>query len=182
MFQCPNCRAYTDLSAEVDDSNDSYEAPPSITTNGLSVGDASGGGGLLANGDARHSTGNIFNTPRPGLEDANLAAITEHLNLQAGGTSTGIEDNPRPNRSDNDPVTLNVSEGSSSPDRRIQRSPNLAIPDPGSPVTHLAVTSQNRRIPARSETPVSTEPLEDGPLTPRNDSGPLAFDGHAGRL
>ncbi|EFE42375.1 FHA domain protein [Trichophyton verrucosum HKI 0517] len=25
MFQCPNCRAYTDLNAEVDDSNDPYE-------------------------------------------------------------------------------------------------------------------------------------------------------------
>jgi hypothetical protein len=34
MFQCPNCRAYTDLSAEVDDTNDTVEndapsGPPS---------------------------------------------------------------------------------------------------------------------------------------------------------
>ena len=37
MFQCPNCRAYTDLSAEVDDSNDAEEAAeeevPAISDN-----------------------------------------------------------------------------------------------------------------------------------------------------
>lgn len=29
MFQCPNCRAYTDLSAEVDDSNDANDVDTS---------------------------------------------------------------------------------------------------------------------------------------------------------
>lgn len=181
MFQCPNCRAYTDLSAEVDDSNDAYEPAPTIASNGLPMGEASNGGSL-SNGDANHSTGNAGNAgnaPRPGLEDANLAAITEHLNIQAGGEPQ-VEDNPRIDHEDEHGGS-NASEVTNIAERRTPHGPNIVIPDPGAPVSHLAVSSQNRRHPPRSETPIS-EHMEDGPLTPRNDSGPLAFDGHAGRL
>ncbi|KAK2754485.1 hypothetical protein FQN54_006885 [Arachnomyces sp. PD_36] len=178
MFQCPNCRAYTDLSAEVDDSNDSYEAPPTAPPNGLPASESTNG--VLSNGD--------LNPPRPGLDDANLAAMTEHLNLQSGGTPRRSDDNPSSNHADG-PVTINTSSTSEepgTPERRTTRGPNIVIPDSGSPATHLAVSSQstgtNRRLPTRSETPVSSDHMEDGPLTPRNDSGPLAFDGHAGRL
>lgn len=179
MFQCPNCRAYTDLSAEVDDSNDAYDAP-TVASNGLPIADTSNGG-TLGNGDTSHSTGNAVNAPRPGLEDANLAAITEHLNLQAGGEPRNAEDSPRPDHED-EHAGSNASDGTSISEIRTSRGPNIVIPDPGSPVTHLAVSCRTRRHAPRSETPVSSEHMEDGPLTPRNDSGPLAFDGHAGRL
>lgn len=180
MFQCPNCRAYTDLSAEVDDSNDVYDIAPTVASNGLPVGDANNGDNL-ANGDASHSTENEENAPRPGLDDSHLAAITEHLNLQAGGDPRNSEDNPRLGHED-EHTGSNASEGTSIAEQRVRRSSNIVIPDPSSPVTHLAVSCQARRQAPRSETPVSSEHTEDGPLTPRNDSGPLAFDGHAGRL
>lgn len=171
MFQCPNCRAYTDLSAEVDDSNDPYDTPPTGAANGISTSETTNG--VLSNPGV--------NPLNSALDDANLAAMAEHLNLQSGGTSRRADDNPSSNHVDG-PVTVNTSEEPGTPERRTTRGPNIVIPDSGSPATHLAVSSQsNRRHPTGSETPVSDH-MEDGPLTPRNDSGPLAFDGHAGRL
>ena len=178
MFQCPNCRAYTDLNAEVDDSNDGFENGPVGASNGHPTLDATHGA-PPGNGDANRRADDVLPlTLRPTgpslSEDANLAAITDRLNLEAS------RDDIQRSRHATDEPSLHTSDDTDSPDEGPPRSPSLIIPN--SPATHLAVASQNRRFPTRSETPVSSEHLEDGPLTPRNDSGPLAFDGHAGRL
>lgn len=162
MFQCPNCRAWTDLSAEVDDSDDSDNERratrrelPSGTQNNPENEETRGSQCPQANG-ASHSS------------DAELAAVTENMRLEERGTSGQQAENP-----DSAGTTQDEPNG---------RSANIPIPARLSPTETPSGASRHGQSQRRSDTPGSAETFEDNPMTPRNDSGPLAFDGRAGRL
>lgn len=170
MFQCPNCRAFTDLSAEVDDSNDhegekaqeepldteeeNQAAPRSETQSAANV---------QQNGDQETQ-----NQLEPHPEEPDLATDVENLHLQdeqapeVDTEDTGSSDSPAPNASNDD----------------LARSATVNIPG-WQPTQPLNVPT-SRHAHLRADTPVRSETSDDNPLTPRNDSGPLAFDGRAG--
>jgi hypothetical protein len=164
MFQCPNCRAFTDLSAEVDDTNDyepegkeDKEAP--ATEENVP--------------EPRSETHSPANAPLASdvhqediiPEEPDLVTDVENLHLQEQRPDVDTEDSrstdsPAPNGSNDD-----LSRSATTNIPGWQPTQPLNVPH----VSHL-----------RADTPVRSETSDDNPLTPRNDSGPLAFDGRAG--
>jgi hypothetical protein len=96
--------------------------------------------------------------------DRELAAIAENLHLgEEGNTPMQNAENPDgANITSKGPVSSNT------------QSANIPIPSGSS--------SHANQSNSRSDTPANHETFEDDPMTPRNDSGPLALDGRAGHL
>lgn len=165
MFQCPNCRAFTDLSAEVDDSNDQdVEAKRAASASANVSEEARSETQTPAEATATNNDGQqplIPETGRPG--ESELATDVENLHLQEGqllgaDTDSRGSNSPAPDHSSND----------------LARSTTLFQP------TQPLNVPSSRSSHLRADTPVRSETSDDNPLTPRNDSGPLAFDGRAG--
>ncbi|KAL2865112.1 FHA domain protein [Aspergillus lucknowensis] len=163
MFQCPNCRAYTDLSAEVDDSND-YEAEGSNKQTGSSKTEPT---------DELRST-----TCSPQFEPSRASSdsrTSEDRQTPELATETGLAADVENMRlSDNTP---------SGPDTEasIASAPNSGASVPG----WQSLTPSSNQVPPRQailrvDTPMRSESSDENPLTPLNESGPLAFDGRAG--
>lgn len=177
MFQCPNCRAYTDLSAEVDDSNDFYDGeervgPPSARDN--PVVDTT-----RSNGDPNTSNAPTTDNGHNGSEVDQLAAAANNMTLEnpalavQNGSAEDLNQEP-------DNATPEIPPPDEPP-TEIPRSPNIAIPTRRPP--DVPEGGPDRRAqPAHGHSPAIRDQFEDCPLTPRNDLGPLAFDGRAGRL
>ncbi|CAI7634486.1 hypothetical protein N7533_004715 [Penicillium manginii] len=166
MFQCPNCRAFTDLSAEVDDSNDQdVEARRAASANVSEEARSetqTPADVPAANNDAQQPPAQEAGRP----EDSELVTDVENLHLQEGqllgaDTESRGSNSPAPDSSSND----------------LARSATINIPG-FQPTLPLNVPS-GRSSHLRADTPVRSETSDDNPLTPRNDSGPLAFDGRA---
>lgn len=165
MFQCPNCRAYTDLSAEVDDSPD-YEDGAQKEAASESRQGASEEARSTADppADTNHNSSNNNNSGNPAnsdhtrnsSEEADLVSNVENMRLHDGNVSTDDTDHsnsPAPDSNDG-----------------VVHSPNIDIPAS----RNQSTSHRGRQSEAPSEVP------EDNPMTPRNDSGPLVFDGRAG--
>lgn len=161
MFQCPNCRAFTDLSAEVDDSNDAEEKREKEAAE---------------DGTSSHSSEQL-ETEAPSAVETNS---TE-------GPSDQLGDLPEEENLANDVENLHLQDDQQTDDTRSSASPapnsstddlarSATINIPGWQSTQPLSVPSGRPSQLRSETPTS----DDNPLTPRNDSGPLAFDGRAG--
>ncbi|KAE8340439.1 hypothetical protein BDV24DRAFT_133884 [Aspergillus arachidicola] len=165
MFQCPNCRAYTDLSAEVDDSND-YEEVEQKPTSTEEQRDSS------QDRRSETRTPQLETNPTPEASNSSqdsVDALPNSLSAAAGLT--------------HDVGTMHLNENSTS--RELDdATPRVADPSPvvtgsiGIPVP-TASALQCRQAQLRADTPVRSESSDDNPLTPRNDSGPLVFDGRA---
>ncbi|KAJ5356591.1 Zinc finger RING-type [Penicillium concentricum] len=164
MFQCPNCRAFTDLSAEVDDSNDSEEKREKEPTEDRASNDS--GEQLETEGPSVVETSSLEGPPDQlgDLAEENLVNNVENLHLQDDQQTddTRSTASPAPNSSTDN----------------LARSATINIPG-WQPTQPLSVPS-GRQSQLRTDTPVRSETSDDNPLTPRNDSGPLAFDGRAG--
>ena len=181
MFQCPNCRAYTDLSAEVDDTNDfEEEARQHNTTEpelepveeqGTSEEAPAVSGQPRDGRDDQENLNHLMNGSQSNAvqdfsREADLAFNVQGLNLHDGNGSAGETEGGNRSLS-----SLSMDPGQVSGDDMV-RTANIDIPRPrrlGSSTAHGSTTQQSRM-----------EMGEDNPLTPRNDSGPLAFDGRAG--
>lgn len=177
MFQCPNCRAFTDLTAEVDDSNDYHpggeeekdalaQATNPETVRSETQSPAHG----PVPGDATNSTANFVREALPldeslaPREEPDLVTDVENLHLQ---------DESRP---DPDTEDSRSTDSPSASNEHLERSATANIPG-WQPTQPLSVpTAAHLRV----DTPNRSETSDDNPLTPRNDSGPLAFDGRAG--
>ncbi|KAJ5690080.1 E3 ubiquitin-protein ligase DMA2 [Penicillium macrosclerotiorum] len=176
MFQCPNCRAFTDLSAEVDDTNDvdhekGEKTPADGEADALNVSEGRPSEPQLEteetppNGTGPQQVSASLGTH---AEEPDLATDVENLHLQDDQqTGADLDDgrssnSPAPNTSNDD----------------LARSATINIPG-WQPTQPLNVPS-SRQSHLRADTPVRSETSDDNPLTPRNDSGPLAFDGRAG--
>ncbi|PGH27678.1 hypothetical protein AJ80_00693 [Polytolypa hystricis UAMH7299] len=170
MFQCPNCRAYTDLSAEVDDSNDAYEEeattePPNARDQPVSE--------CPINATPPRDGGPPVNEAEPPADRSRQPNVDQ---LTAATNSLALERTPSPNRTG---TTLQAA--STEATDGIPRSPNINIPSRSPPDEGSRLT-QNRVSAIASDTLQASTMFEDNPMTPRNDLGPLAFDGRAGRL
>ncbi|KGO75744.1 Zinc finger, RING-type [Penicillium italicum] len=160
MFQCPNCRAFTDLSAEVDDSNDVEEKREEPADDRACNGSAerleTEAPSTVQTNSTEGTSDQLGDLP----EEENLVNNVENLHLQDDQQTddTRSSASPAPNSSTDDLV----------------RSATINIP--GWQPTQPLNVPPGRPSQLRSETPTS----DDNPLTPRNDSGPLAFDGRAG--
>lgn len=155
MFQCPNCRAFTDLSADVDDTNEADD----IHVKGETKDEASN---ASREPDTEvSSVAGTNSTEEPLLEDlpeeANLVGDLEILHLEQQ-----MED-----------AFGATSSNTNSGNIDLARSATVNLPG-WQPSQPLSVPS-GRPPHLRGDTPTS----DDNPLTPRNDSGPLAFDGRA---
>ncbi|KAJ5152180.1 Zinc finger RING-type [Penicillium capsulatum] len=169
MFQCPNCRAFTDLSAEVDDSND-YEGGEQEKGESVAPADSEAPG-AAAQAVADASATNGDERPPSALEshpeETDLVTDVENLHLQddqrpeVDTEDTGSSASPAPNGSSDD----------------LARTAASNIPG-WQPTQPLNVPAGSARL--RADTPVRSETSDENPLTPRNDQGPLAFDGRAG--
>lgn len=168
MFQCPNCRAFTDLSAEVDDSND-FEA-----------GEQKGESAAPADSEApRSATQSPANAPPTNGNEqiqAGLESHPEEIDLVTDVENLHLQDDQRPDVDTED----TGSSGSPAPNASNDDLARSAISNiPGwQPSQPLSVPHGSAHL--RADTPVRSEISDDNPLTPRNDQGPLAFDGRAG--
>ncbi|KAJ6148142.1 hypothetical protein N7497_010124 [Penicillium chrysogenum] len=164
MFQCPNCRAFTDLSAEVDDSNDPEEKREKEKKE-------------PAEDRASNDSGEQAETEVPSVVETNsvqgppdeLGDLPEEENLANDVENLHLQDDQQTDYTRN---SASPAPNSSSDD--LARSATTNIPG-WQPTQPLSVPA-GRQSQLRSDTPTS----DDNPLTPRNDSGPLAFDGRAG--
>ncbi|KAF4553796.1 E3 ubiquitin-protein ligase DMA2-like protein [Elsinoe fawcettii] len=161
-FQCPNCRAYADLEAEVEPAEVDSEvefaqalraSEADASGGGGSSDDASGGEGQGVRGELQHST-----TRR---------TLIEHAGEEVGG-----EEDEELSRA-MDSTSLEHSQG--------ERSLPVAVP--GS--SRGAEQGGREPMGARSATPTSTAQFAlaasvmggpEGPMTPRNDAGPFVLD------
>jgi hypothetical protein len=247
MFQCPNCRAFTDLSAEVDDSNDLEEkrekesvasAPAAETTEPAEpqtspaepiqpeaslesqniestnhvdhphdqLGDVTEEESLAGDiGEANLPNGTEQTSPPNHTGSASLPNGTEqgsqpdrteefHPSTDAGGLlmrndglgsfleedslASGLEHLLIQDYLRTDTRSENTSPALGSSTTDLARSATISIPG-WQPSQPLSIPS-GRQAQLRSDTPGRSETSDDNPLTPRNDSGPLAFDGRAG--
>lgn len=207
MFQCPNCRAYTDLSAEVDDSNDPFEdetyPEPLKSQDQPAQGSPDNTTAATTNSAAAKSTGersasspNGHNHHRQTSEDHdNLAAAVDMMNLDETPLATPRAGNGVPRRTNS---TANAD--LNTPD--VGMANGIRNEAAGHGFGETIIRSSNIDIPQCLRPPDGRRPqqprhgdnvgggagaggndmFEDTPLTPRNDLGPLAFDGRAGRL
>nr|KMM71881.1 dma1 [Coccidioides posadasii RMSCC 3488] len=179
MFQCPNCRAYTDLSADVDDTNDmgdededgpvhsqdhpAIEAPcaslNAVADQASRIGDCQPDGQIPLNS---HRSGELegVHTAQDAFHDA-PDVPSEEANPES-----------------DDSLTRNAQSESID---EIARTPNIDIPRRNFSRT-VDQATQNRLAASTGASPIVRDNFEDCPLTPRNDLGPLALDGRAGRL
>lgn len=178
MFQCPNCRAYTDLSADVDDTADGYDEIESRPAN---------------------------TRDQPIIENPCAPPTSGSRALEAENAAQTNAQIPQRNRQpdDHEPVhTMTTSQSSCleivnvddeetghecetalsrNAELEISRSPNIDIPYRGMART-IDEATQSRLAASHGVSPVVRDNFEDCPLTPRNDLGPLALDGRAGRI
>lgn len=168
MFQCPNCRAWTDLSAEVDDTIEFEDESPEEgnSDSALNASDDTTSETNAANNDT--ATGATGEQPQSNTQSNETTTDDNELATAAGNLRLGEEGSTPLQDTDNPDGTVNgpVSDGG--------QSANIPIPGGSS--------SRTNHSDPRSGTPANPETFEDDPMTPRNDSGSLALDGRAGRL
>ncbi|KAE8154989.1 hypothetical protein BDV25DRAFT_146811 [Aspergillus avenaceus] len=173
MFQCPNCRAYTDLSAEVDDTPDyeEVEQKPTATEDNRDSSEdrrsATRSPQLEAAEAASSTQDSTDGQPETLPAEAGLAANIEGMRINEARGADSDTSNPSP--------VVAVSDESLVPST-ITNVPGWHPLAAGQPPSLL----QCRQAQLRADTPVRSESSEDNPLTPRNDSGPLVFDARAG--
>ncbi|KAL4802163.1 hypothetical protein BDV18DRAFT_147623 [Aspergillus unguis] len=160
MFQCPNCRAYTDLSAEVDDTNDfeteskneSAEDKQEPTNEARSTTCSPALGTSCVSSDSR----NTEDRQTPEIPGDSLADNVENMRLSEGNTTEA-------------------------PVGSVTSAPSTECDVPGwQPLAQVPTAVPPRQAELRVDTPIRSESSDENPLTPQNDSGPLAFDGRAG--
>ena len=163
QFLCPNCRAVTDLEAEVDEILEEWEEDASADING---------------DDAQHSP-KPARSPQPqparasdtdGDVDQGLAEVTHQLTLHDDVVSSSA---PTPTATiPRRPVPANGVRAASGPAVARAEDDWLGEMRGLTPTEARPITPRVRRDVSEGA---------EGPLTPRNDAGPFVFDGSAGR-
>jgi E3 ubiquitin-protein ligase DMA1/2 len=169
-FQCPNCRANTDLEADVDDPLSNFEeeweeAPADSgeagTTNGTSSSAA----------EPPH----IRTTQETDEEDVEQAHADGNTVLahQFEAISLGVGESPvSPVSPDGDTLLSTARPPRVTP---MTIGTSLSVPVNGSSLTSPPNTAEQFAL---TQADIATP---DGPMTPRNDAGPFILDGSAGR-
>lgn len=180
---CPNCRAVTDLEADVDDPTDgdwednNLEEPgPDLATTGVT-------NGTISEQNERAIDG---------VEESQAPATARHLPVRDHTYVTTQPVNTSDYTNGSDTTSGLLSRRGA---RRI--SPSFTAAQ-GHPATHAPSSQAPSLRPIAStqpllgdegsnepsiRTPTQTDPFtHDGPMTPTNNAGPFVFDGSAGRV
>lgn len=166
QFQCPNCRAYTDLEADVDvDMDDWVEDEPAEEDKDLHV-DQTDRPGTAANAEGRPRSPPPADTKEPApVEDTPVAdaSVAPQQNLSPSSLLARRHDRATPPRADNLAPPVN------------------GIPMPARP-TETEMSDQLAHQRTQTESPNADQIIAgEGPLTPRNNAGPFVFDGSGSR-
>lgn len=193
QFQCPNCRAYADLEADVDvdledwaedsvDADKDADAEPSTSNthpaeSGSTSAPAPDPATAAATSDPSstalngsvHTISDAAQSPLQGLNNSRYATPDSQPNQNTTPLHTR-----RQNQNQNQPSTT---------DSGTYLSPSNGIPIPARP-TEAEI--QNNAGNSAHASPNATDHLmsgmgNEGPLTPRNNAGPFVFDGSGGR-
>ncbi|KAI9794914.1 MAG: hypothetical protein M1833_007361 [Piccolia ochrophora] len=192
QFLCPNCRAVTDLEAEIEDPGEEWKTQVE--------------GFRTPKKRADRSTDTIRsqtsrNLPSTDTDMSDSTGHEEALSTMIGSVSLEPDAPPsrtaprdsthtqREARSTSHPLRASNSNPAASPDNDVPSTNTSSRPSPDpdheeSNETHLTpLPTQPIPTPAPSRGPSSSTEIVagDGPLTPRNDAGPFVFDGSAGR-
>ncbi|KAK5939251.1 hypothetical protein PMZ80_008554 [Knufia obscura] len=167
QFQCPNCRAYTDLEADVDVDMEEWAEEESAD---------------------QDKDLNIDQADRPGSE-ANPEIIPDDAdssqldtNGHADGEDTQIVDAPSaPQNNHSSSSLLSRRQDRISPPDDNMPPPMNGIPMPARP-TETEMHNHLAQQRTQTESPNAEQIIAgEGPLTPRNNAGPFVFDGSGSR-
>jgi E3 ubiquitin-protein ligase DMA1/2 len=176
QFTCPNCRAITDLEAELDvDDGEEWEQPaePKHHVENTTPAVTPAANPLQNQHDTAHAGGAAGAYDEAG--DVDLTNIQFEGNADAAtATPQIIMDGLLSRRQ-----TSNAASSSG-----ITPVNGIEIPRPSNDDAQLAPVVSNETLGGlRTATPTSAEIIGgEGLLTPRNDAGPFVFDGSAGRI
>lgn len=171
QFQCPNCRAYTDLSAEVDlaeeDLNEWMEDAPEEDE-----------GSAVEDDQVEAAKGPNHHDDTVHMADGNAHDSDDEIVVDAPPALSTVFQSPA--RGVSSPSLL-ARRHSSNPASPEIASVN-AIDIPGRR-DNAAMGSALQTEITRTVSPNTAEEIiaGEGPLTPRNNAGPFVFDGSAGR-
>ena len=171
-FQCPNCRAWTDLSAEVDVPEEEMDEWME------NAGDAQD---AIRTEESAASASEDTGRTEEGSVPGEAPGASNTVRTDADHEMDTIEETSEPH-SANHTVTLSGllarRQASQPASTEIASVNGIDIPTQLAPST-TATTEVDR---ANAATPDPGEMLSgEGPLTPRNNAGPFVFDGSAGR-
>lgn len=175
QFQCPNCRAYSDLSADVDIDPDDLNAD---------MVDAEGVSPVNGSQEPHESNADLDDTQN--LDDLHRDAsdnlpspTTPDKNDAQANISVGNEQEDSPSPSMRGTGLLSRRQAANPRSSEISSLNNLDMPErfDADETTHDLRPGLSRTESSNAEHVVSAE----GPLTPRNNAGPFVFDGSGGR-
>jgi E3 ubiquitin-protein ligase DMA1/2 len=180
QFTCPNCRAVTDLEAELDaDDGEEWEKPaeesaPSAGRTAVSVPQPPNP--LQNQEDTVHAGGAAAAYDQPDHVDLGDVDLTNiHFEANPDLTTT----NPQPTT--NGLLSRRQTSNSTTPSQ-IAPVNSIEIPRSANAPQLAQVMTSDTTGTLHAATPNSADIIAgEGPLTPRNNAGPFVFDGSAGR-
>lgn len=188
QFHCPNCRAVTDLEADVDEPilDDDWEEEDIAVGSGPENGISQISSTDATNGDSvSEQRAASVNQDNDTLSDAARVLQDTHLAPSLATASAPT------NGSSSSPHLIDrrsASRPSPAYPRHSEDSVTRTAPIPIAPVQYLRPITPTQPLmingeldEARSHTPMTEMLVTDGPMTPTNNAGPFVFDGSAGR-
>lgn len=181
QFLCPNCRAVTDLDADIEDTGDGDWEDENDTGSSPEVAATHATNGFISAHDESANDGDddvlsrITSRVLSMRDDPNLKPTLTNSSDSIGGLSTSISLHARRGAHRISPPFLPSSE---QPNTRhgAGRVQLLRPVTPTQPL--LGVEALNE---PSIRTPGTDILMHDGPMTPTNNAGPFVFDGSAGR-
>lgn len=168
QFTCPNCRAVTDLEAEVDQVDEDWDEDEWVQADG----DNTSSNGRISNG----SGNSIPQAPLPALDI--LDTIGEFSLPDAATT----EESDAIMTDAIEPTDPSENEDQSQVEPYYRPGGLEAINIPNAAISFAAHGGEDMLRAPTPENPTAADVIAgEGPLTPRNNAGPFVFDGSAGR-
>lgn len=167
QFQCPNCRAYTDLEADVDIDMDDWVDEQADPDKDLQV-DQSDRPGTAAN-------------PETVAESTEVGALDTGGVVNDENTETLEAPIPQNSSLSNSSLLARRHDRTTSPTSDSLSAPVNGIAMPTRP-TETEMEDHLAQQRTQTESPNAEQIIAaEGPLTPRNNAGPFVFDGSGSR-
>jgi E3 ubiquitin-protein ligase DMA1/2 len=176
QFTCPNCRAITDLEAELDVEDDGeWEKPVDEESTRPAINASTTNDPTTDALQNQHDTAHAVNTSAA-LEEVGDVDLT-NIQFESNDDQTANV----PQTTSNSLLSRRqTSNSAASP--QITPVNSIEIPRSSAAPQLAPIISNDTMGSVRAATPTSADIISgEGPLTPRNDAGPFVFDGSAGR-
>ena len=175
QFQCPNCRAYSDLSADVDIDPNDIDAEM-MDAEGVSP--VNGSQEPHETYENPNETQDLDEADQDVLNVPPLPTTPDHDNaLPDGSIRSEREDPPSPSTRGSGLLSRRQAVNSRSSEIASMNSLDMPERFDADETTHDLQPEITRTVSGNAEHIISGE----GPLTPRNNAGPFVFDGSGGR-